>query len=193
MTAQQTNMAGVEITDRGPWIGTYTRQKFYPLDPREEEIYIEDIAACLSKLCRFNGHIDRVYTVAEHSVHMARVAGKDVNLARWCLLHDATEAYIGDMVRPLKAVIPKFAEIENNLMKVIAKRFNLGPEPAMLHVIDNRMCSTEKRDLIEGSEPWENMPIAFQSIFIPEEERTSSEIYAEFMFQFHRLFPEEPR
>lgn len=164
------NMSGVEITDRGPYTGTWSRRRFYPLDPRPDEVDIMDIAVGLSKQCRFNGHIDRFYSVAEHSV-IASTLSTDPRIAKWLLMHDAPEAYIGDMVRPLKAVIPQFQEIEDRIMSVIAEKFGLdGKMPAEVKAIDNIMCSTEKRDLIPGSETWPNMPPAIPTFEITERE-----------------------
>jgi len=182
------SIPGVEITDRGPYTGTWLRGRFYPLDPRPEEVKIEDIAAGLSKQCRFNGHIDRFYSVAEHSV-IASTLTTDIHLARWLLMHDAPEAYIGDMVRPLKAVIPQFQAIEDRIMTVIAEKFGLdGEMPDEVKVIDNVMCSTEKRDLIPGSPPWANMPPALLTMEITEREVLPEEARLMFMRRFHELF-----
>lgn len=182
------NLSGVEITDRGPYTGTFTRGRFYPLDPRADEVKIEDIAAGLSKQCRFNGHIDRFYSVAEHSV-IASTLTTDIHMARWLLMHDASEAYIGDMVRPLKAVIPQFQEIEDRIMDVIARKFGLiGNMPAEVKQIDNIMCSTEKRDLIPGSQPWPGMPPAISTMAIPEREVLPEEARLMFMRRFYELF-----
>lgn len=182
------DIPGVEITDRGPYTGTWLRGRFYPLDPRPEEVKIEDIAAGLSKQCRFNGHIDRFYSVAEHSV-IASTLTTDIHLAKWLLMHDAPEAYIGDMVRPLKAVIPQFQEIEDRIMTAIAERVGLdGDMPAEVKTIDNIMCSTEKRDLIPGSPPWKGMPPAIQGMVIPEREVRPEEARIMFMRRFHELF-----
>lgn len=83
------------------WIQTFTGKKF-PLDkPDPALIDIEGIAHALSLLCRFNGHCTRFCSVAEHSVHVAREI--DLDLAMEGLLHDAAEAYLGDVHSPLKA------------------------------------------------------------------------------------------
>ncbi len=182
-------IAGVEITDRGPYTGTVSRGRFYPLDPRADEIFIVDIAAGLSKQCRFNGHVDRFYSVAEHSV-IASTLTQDANLARWLLMHDAPEAYIGDMVRPLKAVIPQFQQIEDKIMRAIADRFGLyGDMPSDVKTFDNIMCSTEKRDLIPGSPPWNAMPEPITGLEIPEREVGPEEAKLMFMRRFFELFP----
>ena len=79
----------------GSWLQTYTGIQFWPLDPRPEEIDIQDIAHALSLLCRFNGHCQRFYSVAEHSVHVSTILAPEFGL--WGLLHDAAEAYLSDI------------------------------------------------------------------------------------------------
>lgn len=87
------------IIDTG-WIGTFTGSRFYPLDPNPEDINVIDIAHHLSMICRYNGAVSRFYSVAEHSHHVSRLVPP--KHALHALLHDAAEAYIGDMIRPLK-------------------------------------------------------------------------------------------
>jgi hypothetical protein len=121
---------------RADWMQTYTGKRFTPLDPRPEDVDAVDIAHALSLLCRYNGHVDRFYSVAEHCVHLARwIHWKtgDRNLTRWALLHDAAEAYIGDMIWPLKAHMPDFQDVDAFVTGAIAKRFGL--EGAVVIVI----------------------------------------------------------
>jgi hypothetical protein len=75
---------------RGDWMQTFTGRRFWPLDPRGEDVLIEDIAHALSLLTRYGGHCTRFYSVAEHSVLLARAATPENAL--WLLLHDASEA-----------------------------------------------------------------------------------------------------
>ena len=84
----------------GDWIQTMSGVIFYPLDPRPEEIRIEDIAHALSHQCRFAGHCREFYSVAEHSVRVSRELPQEFML--WGLLHDASEAYLVDLPRPIK-------------------------------------------------------------------------------------------
>src|SRR5262245_27549306 len=113
---QRKRMRGeIQMSQRiGDWMQTISGRKFWPLDPRPEEVCIEDIGHALSLVCRFGGHCHTFYSVAEHSVRVSLLA-EDMakSSAHWTdenirmialsgLLHDAAEAYIGDMVRPLK-------------------------------------------------------------------------------------------
>lgn len=116
---------------RGDWMQTFTGRAFYPLAPRPEDIDPLDIAHSLSMQCRYNGHVQRFYSVAEHCVLMSDWIllnvgpGRADDLALWALLHDAPEAYVGDMVRPLKVNMPDFCDADDRVMLAVAHRFNL--------------------------------------------------------------------
>lgn len=160
------------MDDRGPWIETYTGIKFYPLDPKPEDINIYDIAHSLSMLTRFNGHCEEFYSVAQHSVLVAELVYKMTGSlvdARWGLLHDATEAYIGDMTRPLKSVMPQFKEIENKIMNCICDVFFLPHEqPLVVKQADNILLATERRDLLPVSNNiWSPLPMPLDTIIYP--------------------------
>lgn len=127
----------------GDWMQTATGRQFWPLDPRADEIHIADIAAGLSKLCRYGGHCKRFYSVAEHSVLMAHAAPDGLHLA--ALMHDASEAYLSDVIRPIKRHLTGYVAIEAALEKVIARRFCLQwPMPAAVKVLDERIVHDEK-------------------------------------------------
>lgn len=120
---------------KGTWMQTATGKQFWPLDPRPEEVDIVDIAFGLSKICRYGGHTTRFYSVAEHSVLVAQALPK--NLQMYGLLHDASEAYLGDVIRPLKRFIPGYREIEEAVMVAICAHFGLTyPMPAAIKEID---------------------------------------------------------
>ncbi|MDY0003541.1 MAG: phosphohydrolase [Polyangia bacterium] len=129
------------------WIQTFTGKQFYPLAARVEDIDVRDIAHSLSLQSRFNGHCLRFYSVAEHSVRVSRVV--PASDALWGLLHDAAEAYIGDLPRPVKANAPEFRGIEDRLLLVVAEAFGLPwPMPEAVRLADDRLLSTEARDLM---------------------------------------------
>ena len=141
----------------GAWIQTYTGKQFWPIDARPEEVDIQDIAHSLSMLCRFNGHCNQFYSVAEHSVHASHVTSP-VHAA-WGLLHDAAEAYLSDIPQPVKRELTLFHEFEERLLLVIAERFGLPADmPAEVKQVDMLLLATEKAALM-GKEPapWEGI------------------------------------
>lgn len=151
---------------RGDWMQTFTGRKFYPLTPAPEDVDPVDIAHALSLLCRYGGHVDRFYSVAEHCVLMSQWiedtgAPGDPQRARrlalWALLHDATEAYVVDVPRPLKRNLAGYKEIEEGVMIAIALRFGLSGVvmPAEVHDADNRILLTERNALMAAThERW---------------------------------------
>jgi hypothetical protein len=137
----------------GDWMQTYTGIQFWPIDPRASEIMIEDIAHSLSMQCRFAGHCTEFYSVAQHSVLVSRIVPD--NVAAWGLLHDATEAYLVDLPRPVKRYSKMgdlYREIESRLMLQVCVRFKLRfDQPSSIHEADNVLLMTEKRDLMPNS------------------------------------------
>lgn len=154
----------------GTWIQTYSGVKFHPLNPNPDDINLKDIAHALSMQCRFSGHCKWHYSVAQHSVHVSMELPPEMRV--WGLLHDASEAYLVDLPRPLKRSSEMgslYMEIEERLMRAVAARFDLQwPMPDAVHDADNALLMAEKRDLMGASpEPWiETMaPVAWS---IPE-------------------------
>jgi 5'-deoxynucleotidase YfbR-like HD superfamily hydrolase len=144
------------------WLQTFSGVQFFPLSPRVEDIRIEDIAHALSNQCRFSGHVKQFYSVAEHSVRIARVLrnqGCKNEVVLWGLLHDASEAYLVDLPRPLKRTRElgdAYQKIEQNLMKAVCQRFGLPIfQPHCVSEADHRILITEKRDLLgPAPAPW---------------------------------------
>jgi hypothetical protein len=132
---------------KGDWMQTYTGLQFWPLDPKPEEICIEDIAHALSMMCRYNGHCQRFYSVAEHSVLVS--LNVDQRFALHGLLHDASEAYFGDIIRPIKPFID-VGEIALGIDLAIFKRFNIDPGFGNYEVkrVDNAILVDEMRELM---------------------------------------------
>ncbi len=132
-----------------PTILTRSGQIFNLLDPKSENVVIEDIAHALSNVCRFTGHTSRFYSVAEHSLYTSYLVPSKFALET--LLHDASEAYLGDVSSPLKALLPEYRKLESEVEAVIRFCFNLDDSEACHLAIkeaDRRMFKTEKRDLM---------------------------------------------
>lgn len=141
--------APIAAGGRGDWGCTYTGLQFYPQDPRPEEICIEDIAHALSNLCRFAGHCREFYSVAQHSVLVSENCAPADALAG--LLHDAPEAYIVDVPRPLKyaAGMEAYRALEARYNQVVADRFGLPTlVPPSVKRADDVLLATEARDLM---------------------------------------------
>jgi uncharacterized protein len=153
-------------TRNGSWIQTYSGLQFWPMDARQDEVNIEDIAHSLSMLCRFNGHLERFYSVAEHSVYVSQIVSQENQL--WGLLHDSAEAYLADIPSPVKMHLAQFKSIEKNLLKVICSHFNIDTNmPPEVKKADMVLLSTEKRVLMKP-EPasWGNLPEATDKVVI---------------------------
>src|ERR1051326_3663293 len=114
-----------EVSRVGDWMRTYTGVRFYPSDPRPDEIFIQDIAHSLSNMCRFAGHVKEFYSVAEHSVRVSLACHPDDAL--WGLLHDASEAYVVDMPRPIKRApfMHGYRLLEAKVSLAVCERFEL--------------------------------------------------------------------
>ena len=111
-------------------IKTYSGIMFDPLCPDTELISIVDIAHALSMLCRANGHFKSFYSVGQHSINCmqeAKARGYSRKIQLACLLHDASEAYLSDVTRPVKQELPKYLEIEEPLQEAIWRKY-LGAE-----------------------------------------------------------------
>lgn len=129
------------------WILTQSGQQFDLLRPSASMIKPPDIAHALSRLCRFNGHTRAHYSVAQHSMIVASLVPVEHQLA--ALLHDAAEAYIGDMTRPLKAVMSEYQVIEHQIWLAVCDRFNIRPDlHACVKQADMVALATERRDLM---------------------------------------------
>lgn len=141
--------------DRGSaWMQTATGRAFYPLDPRPEDLDLFEIASGLSRQCRYGGQIGRLefYSVAEHCVLLSYAAPPE--LAAWALLHDASEAFICDVPRPIKPALAGYAEAEARLMQAVAVRYGLPwPMPDAIKDLDTRILQNERRALWAGDPP----------------------------------------
>jgi len=150
--------------DRGAWMQTASGRKFYLFDPRPEEIHLEDLQHHLGHLCRFTGATRHFYSVAQHATEMAlrlENEGHPLPILQWALLHDAAEAYLNDLARPVKQAVGlgTYRGAERRILEAVAQRFGLPAElPAEVRLADARMLFTERRDLLapmqEPDEGW---------------------------------------
>ncbi len=136
-------------TTGSDWIQTYTGKKFFPLDPDPDLICIEDIAHSLAMQCRYNGHTKTFYSVAQHSVLLGHhFTDPGIQLA--ALLHDASEAYLSDIPRPIKH-LPEFAfyrEAEDSLQRMIIRKFGVE-----LNVAEWKLIKLYDREMIVQEAP----------------------------------------
>ncbi len=136
-------------TDRGYNQTTASGHAFWSLDPRLEDIWIEDIAWQLARQCRFNGALREgieIYTIAQHSCLVSDHCPDKFKLEG--LLHDAAEAYIGDMIKPIKLQLPGWKAIETRVDAKIRERFGLPRMMApAVKAQDRAAVATEHRDL----------------------------------------------
>lgn len=134
------------------WMVLGDGKRFNFLDPRPEDIDIHDIVRGLSKLCRYCGQCRGFYSVAQHSVLVARCVPARLKLE--ALLHDSAEAYLGDIIQPVKRFLPEFRNMEQHVWRAIAARFSL-PEQMSPEVkeADRRLMVTEKRLLFPAHTP----------------------------------------
>lgn len=140
-------------TRTSDYIETYTGKKFFLLEPRPRDVCLEDIAHALSLMPRFNGHTKVFYSVAAHSLHVEEMAHAvlrgqetdDPKALLACLLHDAAEAYVGDMVQPLKRSMTAYKGVEKKIEDTILESFNLKHDdvPDFLKNLDNIALMTE--------------------------------------------------
>lgn len=152
------------------WIQTHTGGRFYPFNPDPFDINIEDIAHALSHICRFSGHCSSYYSVAQHSVLVSHHV--DPMHAAWGLLHDAAEAYLCDIPRPIKhtSAFNAYREAEAKIERAVAERFCLPPRmPDAVKRADNALLATEARDLMPKREvkEWAWLPEPLGLIIVP--------------------------
>jgi len=170
---------GMIITASGHW--------FNVLDPNPDEVRIEDIAHALANQCRFTGHTSQFYSVAQHSVLVSWHCDPEDALAG--LLHDASEAYLSDIARPVKKhpdFGPFYLAAEEKLTAAVYKHFGLDitAPPASVKLADDLMLRTEARDLMPDEFPvyeGDTLPAAISGI-------SPQNAYIGFMDRFEQLY-----
>ena len=146
-------MSALRAVEPGnPSIRTASGGRFTFLTPRKCDVNIHDIAASLSRICRYTGQLpnpDIHYSVAQHSVLVSRLCPPA--LAVWGLMHDSAEAYIGDVSSPLKSLLQDYRLIEHKVEQCVWSVFGLkGPLPPAVKVADNKAYEMEARQFYEG-------------------------------------------
>lgn len=154
------------------WITTYTGKRFSPLHPDPDDVDIEDIAHALSQICRFGGHTKEFYSVAQHCYYVAELVEEWLlSISRYwkkgvvaqALLHDASEAYLGDVVTPVKVTMGDYKRAEALLQAAIFEGLGLyAPVPfgevcVAIKKADQRMFLTEYIKLFGGTKPYVNV------------------------------------
>lgn len=146
---------------KGDYLGTYTGKHFWPLDPKPEDICVEDIAHALSQICRFNGHTSVPHDVASHSCNVMRLVqewGYNKEVQLYALLHDAHEAYTGDFTRPLKNRLPGIKEIESSIQRAIYRHLGLVEPSTQIELIvkeaDKYILALESKEFMTNIEEW---------------------------------------
>jgi hypothetical protein len=171
------------------WFTTLSGRRIEILKPDPYQVQIEDIAPALAKICRFNGHVREFYSVAQHCVLASQNAPEGLEFA--ALMHDAHEAYVQDMIGPMKKAVPNFkTEIERPWENAMRERFALPSSPLidrMIKRVDQRLLATERRDLIGlDGRIWPDDADPFLFKIVPWEWRLAED---RFLDRFHQLFP----
>jgi 5'-deoxynucleotidase YfbR-like HD superfamily hydrolase len=135
----------------GPYLQTVSGRFVNPFDPEPDQLDAGDIARALANVCRFGGHARSFYSVAQHSVivsELVEARGGDAEDAFAALMHDATEAYLGDMPHPIKHRSPlgaAFKAAEDHLEAAIRARFAIRADVPEIKRVDRALLATERR------------------------------------------------
>jgi hypothetical protein len=144
-------VSDIEEWHRGDWMQTFTGKRYYPMNPNPADIDPVDIAHALSLLCRFGGHVTQFYSVAEHCILLSHAV--DPENALHALLHDATEAYVVDVPRPVKQFLSNYKAIEGSVWNAIAVRFGIDiVVPEQVTEFDTRILLNERAALLPNAE-----------------------------------------
>ena len=173
------------------YITTYTKKHFEILQPREEDIDINDIAHALTMITRAGGHFSKFYSVAQHSICCALEAverGYGNKVAMACLLHDGSEAYLSDITRPLKRHLPEYLEAEKKLQDMIYRKF-LGKdlteeERSQIAGVDDAMLFHEFRYYMNEELDVSDRTLVSKPVFVT---KSFDDVEEEFLKWFYRL------
>jgi 5'-nucleotidase len=181
------------VLEPGPFIQTLSGRRVNPLDAAVEDIDPADIARALSNLCRFGGHSKAFYSVAQHSAIVCDLleqrGGATPDELMAALLHDAAEAYLGDLPHPLKhrsELGAAFRVAEKRLEAVIAERFALPEAAAKIKPLDKALLATERRTFSEVTWHWPELDGA-EELDLVIEPWDSARALAEFTERYERI------
>lgn len=155
------------------------------LNPDQSFVLVDDIAHALSMQCRFTGHTERFYSVAEHSVHCSYIVPPEDALA--ALMHDAAEAFIGDIAKPLKMLLPDYQRIEKQVERAVFNKLEIQyPFPDSVKKADVEMLFVEQRDAMLSKDLWAStegvgMPDVKLHFWDPSEAKT------QFLLRYQQL------
>ena len=173
------------------YITTFTGKHFDPAKPDASLIDIRDIAHALSLICRGNGHVKTFFSVGQHCINAAKEAalrGYPGRVILACLLHDASEAYMSDVPRPLKANMPEYVHTEERLLALIYEKF-LGSslteeESALVKEIDNNLLYYDLKELLnecsDESEPDLQIALNYEFVSFEQVEKNYLKIYEQY-------------
>ena len=135
-------------------MNVFSGHRIDPLHIKEDDIYLEDIAHALSLLCRGNGHIKYFYSVAQHSLNCAKEAqsrGYSKHVVLSCLFHDASEAYMSDLITPIKKQMKEYQIIEDQLLETIFQAFHIklkNEEKIIWKEMDQLLLEAELKEMM---------------------------------------------
>ncbi len=157
------------MSRKGDFIGVYGGKKFWPLDPRPEDVDMIGVAHALSQVCRFNGHTKFHWSIAQHSLLVEDILctylgqSENYRMRLLGLLHDASEAYISDLLRPFKKSVNGYKEIEAAVENAILVHCGLNEESIekyeLVKLADDIALMVEARMLMYPDENWEIMKL----------------------------------
>lgn len=148
------------VPEPGPFIQTLSGRRVNPLDASPEDIDPEDIANALANICRFGGHSNAFYSVAQHSTIVCDLLedrGASAEELMAALMHDAAEAYLGDLPHPIKhrsELGASYRDAERRLEAVIGERFGLCDAAERIKPLDRSLLAAERRIFSRESWPW---------------------------------------
>lgn len=140
---------------KGPTILLLSGEYFDLAEPEACAFQVSDIAHALGNICRFTGHTQRFYSVAEHSVICSHMVPPEDAMA--ALMHDAAEAFIGDVSSPLKSLLPDYKAVERRVEQAVWSRLGLPPTlPPSVKIADRRALAVEQRVCMGNGDEWGN-------------------------------------